>query len=246
MDQRDQLFNTEQTPEAFRFNESVAAVFPDMIQRSVPGYKFCLSQIEEITKKFVQPNSNVYDLGCSLGAITLTLRSGIMQSQLNDNIEIHAVDSSSAMIERAKNHVRAFSPSVSIHLHCQDILDFQIKNSSIVVLAYTLQFISPKKRSALLKNIYDGLVPNGAFILIDKVHEEDNMMEDISTNLHHEFKRNNGYSDLEISKKRQALENVLITESIREHEHRLKSVGFSHYFLLSKHYGFCFWLCVKK
>lgn len=245
MNQRDQLFDTNHAPEPFRFNEAVAAVFPDMIIRSVPGYEFCLSQIEKIAKNFIQPDSNVYDLGCSLGAITLTLRSGIIQSK-KINVEIYAIDSSSAMIERAKTHIQSYSPIVSINLHCEDIINLKITNSSLVVLAYTLQFVSLEKRTDLLKKIYHGLLPEGAFILIDKIHEIDTVMQEVSTELHHEFKRNNGYSDLEISKKRQALENVLVTETITAHEERFKSVGFTHSYLVAKHYGFCFWLCIKK
>ncbi len=58
----------------FSFDEQVADVFPDMIQRSVPGYSNILSAIGMMTERFAQPGSNLYDLGCSLGAATLMMR----------------------------------------------------------------------------------------------------------------------------------------------------------------------------
>ncbi len=242
---RDQLFNSADSPSHFSFNEAVAAVFPDMIQRSVPGYDFCLSQIEQLAAFYTQQDSCIYDLGCSLGTITLALRSGVIRSGYSDSITIHAVDSSKAMIDRASAHIAAFTPMVDISLHCDDILNFPIKNASLVVLAYTLQFIEPNKRIHLLKRIYDGLLSNGLLVLIDKVHEVNPEINGIFTELHHEFKRSNGYSELEISRKRQALENFLITESIDAHESRFLSVGFSKFGILAKHHLFTFWLLRK-
>lgn len=245
MNSKDRLFDCLRTPEPFSFNDAVATVFPDMIQRSVPGYDFSLSLIEQIAKYYVQENSNVYDLGCSLGAIILSLRSGVLKSGKSCSVSIYGVDSSSAMIERAKENIACFSSDIPTFLECNDILDTKVENASIVVLAYTLQFINPDVRLSLLNKIYNGLLPNGVFILVEKVHETNFEMQKVVTELHHEFKRINGYSELEISQKRQALENVLITESVVDHERRLNSAGFDNYCLLAKHHAFSFWFAKK-
>lgn len=243
---KDTLFNTPVKPGSFCFNQEVAAVFPDMIKRSVPGYDFNLDQIRDIARLLVQPNSNLYDLGCSLGAITLALKSGVLASGISaDSVTIHGIDSSPAMISRAQEHIGAFQSNVPIRLNCGDIVAHEYQNASVIVLAYTMQFIELEKRLGLLKKIYAGLNPGGGLVLVEKIHEEDNALQTISTELHHEFKRRNGYSELEIAQKRQALENVLRTESKEAHEQRFRAAGFSKIMLLSKHYAFASWLMIK-
>jgi tRNA (cmo5U34)-methyltransferase len=241
---RDQLFNTTEKPAAFCFNEAVAAVFPDMISRSVPGYTFCLEMIKDTAQYLVQPNSNIYDLGCSLGTITLALRAGVLAAKTHA-VEIYAIDSSAAMLERARSNIAAFQPKLPIHLHCEDVNDSKIENASLVVLAYTLQFINPEHRDKLIEKIYQGLNKNGGLIIIEKIHSENSTMQKIVTELHHEFKRRNGYSELEIAQKRQALENVLITETEEEHVYRLKRAGFKNISLIAKNYSFAAWLAIK-
>ena len=241
---KDHLFNTPEKPAPFSFNEAVAAVFPDMISRSVPGYDFCLEMIQDAAKFLVQSHSNVYDLGCSLGSITLAIRSGILASAV-EQVEIYGIDSSAAMLQRAQGHIDAFKPKVPIHLICEDINKTSINNASLVVLAYTLQFIALDQRESLIKKIYQGLNPNGGLIIIEKIHDENLIIQEIITELHHEFKRRNGYSELEIAQKRTALEHVLITETESEHFNRLKNVGFNNISMIVKNYAFAAWLAIK-
>ncbi|MGE4356225.1 methyltransferase domain-containing protein, partial [Halothiobacillus sp.] len=171
---KDKLFDTPEKPGPFCFNQEVAAVFPDMIKRSVPGYEFTLDLIKDVTRLLVRENSRIYDLGCSLGAITLALRSGILASGIDaDSVTIHAIDSSQAMISRAEEHIGSFQASVPIVLHCGDITTHEYRHASLIVLAYTLQFIEPEKRLALLKKIHTGLNPGGGLILVEKIHDED-------------------------------------------------------------------------
>lgn len=242
--QRDELFNTTEKPSAFCFNEAVAAVFPDMISRSVPGYTFCLEMIKDAAHYLVQPNSNIYDLGCSLGSITLALRAGVLAAN-TQSVEIYGIDSSPAMLDRAKSHIAAFQPKIPIHFCCEDVNETKIEQASLVVLAYTLQFILPEHRDSLVKKIYQGLNLGGGLIVIEKIHDKNLSMQNIITELHHEFKRRNGYSELEIAQKRQALENVLITETEAEHVQRLNKAGFDNISLIVKNYSFAAWLAIK-
>jgi tRNA (cmo5U34)-methyltransferase len=243
---KDKLFDTPEKPGPFRFNQEVAAVFPDMIKRSVPGYEFTLDQIKDVARLLVRENTNIYDLGCSLGAITLALKSGVLASGIDvASVMIHAIDSSKAMISRAEEHIAAFHASVPITLYCSDITTHEYLNASLIVLAYTMQFIEPEKRLELLKKVHDGLNPGGGLILVEKIHDEDDTLQAISTELHHEFKRRNGYSELEIAQKRQALENVLRTETEEAHKQRFCEAGFSKTIMLGKHYAFATWLAIK-
>ena len=208
----------------FTFDESVAEVFPDMIQRSVPGYSNIITAIGMLAERFVTANSNVYDLGCSRGAATLSARCHINQL----NVKIIGVDNSQPMVERCRQHIAAYHSDIPVEILCDDIRHIEIKNASMVILNFTLQFLPPQDRMALLEKIHQGLNPNGVLVLSEKFRFEDEQTNDLLIDLHHQFKRANGYSELEVSQKRTALENVMRTDSIETHKARLKNVGFSH------------------
>lgn len=208
----------------FTFDESVAEVFPDMIQRSVPGYSNIITAIGMLAERFVTANSNVYDLGCSRGAATLSARRHINQP----NVKIIGVDNSQPMVERCRQHIAAYHSDIPVEILCNDIRHIEIKNASMVILNFTLQFLPPQDRVALLEKIHQGLNPNGVLVLSEKFRFEDEQNNDLLIDLHHQFKRANGYSELEVSQKRTALENVMRTDSIEIHKTRLKSIGFSH------------------
>ncbi|CAI0842848.1 carboxy-S-adenosyl-L-methionine synthase CmoA [Serratia quinivorans] len=206
------------------FDERVAEVFPDMIQRSVPGYSNIISMIGMLAERFVQPDSQVYDLGCSLGAATLSMRRNIKVAGCN----IIAVDNSPAMVERCRRHIDAFRADTPVEVIEADILDIKIENASMVVLNFTLQFLAPADRLRLLEQVYRGLRPGGALVLSEKFSFEDADVGELLFNMHHDFKRANGYSELEISQKRSMLENVMLTDSVDAHKTRLKHAGFEH------------------
>lgn len=208
----------------FKFDERVVAVFPDMIQRSVPGYGMIISNIGILAAKYAQPGSHCYDLGCSLGAASLAMRQRITAPEC----DIIAVDNSPAMLERARELLdRDTTAIVPVRLICADIQDVAVENASVVVLNFTLQFIPPAQRPALIERIHAGLRPGGILILSEKIAFSEPERQQFHMELHHDFKRANGYSDLEISQKRSALENVMIPETVACHQMRLQEAGFS-------------------
>ncbi|MBL1320671.1 MAG: carboxy-S-adenosyl-L-methionine synthase CmoA [Methylophaga sp.] len=207
----------------FRFDERVVDVFPDMIQRSVPGYANIVSMIGVFADKYAQNNSYCYDLGCSLGAASLSMQKSIKQN----NCDIIAVDNSVEMIERAQQIFSSDqSSNIDVKLVCADLQDVVIENASVVVMNFTLQFIPQDERLALIRRVYQGLKPGGILILSEKITFEDPERDQFQNEIHHDFKRANGYSDLEISQKRTALEKVLIPETLATHQQRLADAGF--------------------
>jgi tRNA (cmo5U34)-methyltransferase len=207
----------------FRFDERVVSVFPDMIQRSVPGYATMINNIGVLAARYAMPDTRCYDLGCSLGAVSLSLR----QSLKGRNCSIIAVDNSAAMIEKAKEVIANDKGDVPVELICADINDIEIRQASVVVMNFTLQFIAPELRQALIQRIYDGLMPGGILVLSEKLAFDDEQTNQFHIDSHHDFKRANGYSDMEISQKRSALEKVLIPETLAAHQSRLSQAGFS-------------------
>ena len=220
---RDRLYSTpfRQVPE-FQFDEKVVAVFPDMIQRSVPGYTTFIQLTGVIAGRYAQANSNLYDLGCSLGASTFAMQ----QQVQHKNCRIIAVDSSSAMLEQFKKNLTQEPTQLPIETHCKDITKFPMENASVVVLNFTLQFIAIENRLELLRKIYQSLLPGGVFVLSEKIMFNEPSLQASFTGLHHAFKQANGYSQLEISQKRTAIENILQPETLLQHQERIAAAGF--------------------
>lgn len=226
----------------FCFDATVAEVFPDMIQRSVPGYQTIVQTIGKLTQKYQQPNSHYYDLGCSLGAASLAMR-----RQLSDaNSQMIAIDNSPAMVERCQRHLQAFRSEVPLEVLLADIRDVEINNAAIVVSNFTLQFLPKQDRDALVARVYQGLKPGGVFILSEKIVVSTSLTNELLIDLHHDFKRANGYSELEISQKRSALENVMLPDTIEEHQQRFRQAGFSSSVVWFQCFNFCSMVAIKE
>lgn len=234
----DRIYKTAAGNEPFRFNERVAAVFPDMLRRSIPGYAASIEAIGSLAARYVRAGTNCYDLGCSLGAATLAMRQAIDEPCCR----IVAVDTAPAMVARCTEIIaeddRLHGPETQVDVVEGDMRDVEIVNASMVVLNYTLQFLDPDDRDAMVQRIYDGMNDGGLLVLSEKVIDENAQMEALLVGLHHEHKRRNNYSALEISRKRAALENVLIPETVAAHRARLARAGFAHTAVWLRYFNF--------
>ena len=239
---KDDIFkSTDAGPGTFEFNDSVAEVFTDMLKRSVPGYEASLEAIAILARRYGRAGTRCYDLGCSLGASTLAMRRNIVEP----DCEIVAVDLSPDMIDRCRKIVDADDTDLPVSIRVEDVRDVAIEHASLVVLNYTLQFVPVNDRTRLVRRIYDGLIDGGVLILSEKVVDEDPAIEGLLVELHHEFKSANAYSDLEIARKRMALEEVLIPESTATHLERLADAGFNHRSVWLKHFNFVSILAIR-
>lgn len=210
----------------FVFDHDVARVFPDMIKRSIPGYPTIIENIGVMAAYHAQPDTLIYDLGCSLGAATQSIRRHLRQ----EGCRIIAVDNAEAMVQRCREYLSAqdamteeLAPASVVH---GDILDLPLEPCSVVVLNFTLQFIAPAQRLTLLKRIRQALLPGGILILSEKFRFEESSVQHNLEQVHYAFKRANGYSDLEIAQKRSAIENVMLLDTQPAHLSRLQEAGF--------------------
>ena len=238
---RDTLYASGIPHTDFVFDEKVVAVFPDMINRSVPGYTTIIAMIGTLAAEYAQPDSRCYDLGCSLGAASLSMRRSITAT----GCEIIGIDNSPAMVAGCQEVFAAEDGQVPVTVQCEDILNSTIENASIVVMNFTLQFVQPEQRDALMQKIYTGLLPGGLLILSEKIRFEDAVLNDLFIEMHHRFKEQQGYSRLEISRKRAALEKVLIPETIGEHERRIQAAGFKSFDVWFQCFNFTSMVAVK-
>lgn len=218
----------------FVFDDKVAAVFDDMIRRSVPGYATVIAMTKVFAEHYARPGSVCYDLGCSLGAGTLAMRKGIVQP----GCRIVAVDNSAAMAARCRESVASDVGTVPVEVRQADIQDVAIENASMVVMNYTLQFLPPDRRDAMIQKIFDGLLQGGVLLLSEKIAFDDADKQTFETDMYHEFKKLMGYSDLEVAQKRKALEKVLLPETLNAHRTRLKKAGFAKTYLWFQCFNF--------
>ncbi|MFY8272611.1 carboxy-S-adenosyl-L-methionine synthase CmoA [Pseudoalteromonas sp. SSDWG2] len=241
MSAKDSIYASQQQVKDFTFDAKVVEVFPDMIERSVPGYATIVSTLGKLAGKYAQDNSNLYDLGCSLGAVTLSMRRNLNHS----GCEIIAIDNSEAMVERCRLHLEGFRSTVPVRVELGDILDTKLENASVIAMNFTMQFIEPEQREALLARIYNALKPGGVLLLSEKLRGENQEVDELLIDLHHDFKRANGYSELEISQKRTAIENVMRTDTLNTHLARLKDTGFSQTQVWYQCFNFCSMVAIK-
>ena len=223
-DKRDTLYAEPLAdPGLFVFDDKVASVFPNMIKRSVPGYPTIVAMTGLLAARYATAGSNLYDLGCSLGASSLAMRQNL---QVPD-CTIVGVDTSQPMLERCRNIIDTDTHDTPVELICKPLQEVDITNASVVVLNFTLQFIEQAQRDDVIRSIYQGLRPGGIMVLSEKVTFEDPHLDQLNIDLHHEFKRANGYSDLEIAQKRDSIEDVLIPETLKQHRQRIAQAGFN-------------------
>jgi tRNA (cmo5U34)-methyltransferase len=227
MTERDRLYETQiSEPGDFVFDERVVRVFPDMINRSVPGYSTVVPMLGMLARRYAQADSTLYDLGCSLGAVALAMQAAVRAP----GARIVAVDNAPEMIRGLEKRLEAPPAADSappIELLLQDILDTPIERASVTALNFTLQFVPVARRPELLARIAAGTLPGGVLLLSEKIRFEDPVEEDLQTGWHLDFKRAQGYSELEIARKREALENVLRPEPLETHLDRLERAGFA-------------------
>jgi tRNA (cmo5U34)-methyltransferase len=240
-DKKDQIYLHEQPDVDFVFDDKVTAVFSDMIKRSVPGYATIISMIGTLAERYAKPGTNCYDLGCSLGTATFALRHHISVP----DVKIVSVDNSGAMIKQCREAIDRDEARVPVELICADLMDVEIENASIVILNFTVQFLPVALRTELMKRIHKGMVPGGLLLLSEKVSFSDEDLNELFIDMYHRFKKQNGYTEMEISRKRAALENVLVPETVEVHEARMAEAGFASFDVWFQCFNFASMVAIK-
>ena len=240
---KDEVFRDEiEKVSDFRFGANVAKVFDDMVNRSVPFYGEIQRMMAELAADHAREETFVYDLGCSTGTTMIG-----MDTLVNQDIKFIGIDDSQEMLDKCKSKLMEIGFSRPYELRCADLgQGVKIENASVVVLCLTLQFVRPIYRERLLKDIYDGLNPGGVLILVEKILAEENNFNRDFINYYYNYKRRNNYSELEISQKREALENVLVPYKLTENITLLRDQGFAHCEVFFKWYNFAGLIAVKK
>lgn len=240
---KDQVFHKKmEVIKQFQFDELVAEAFDDMVSRSVPFYDEIHRILLDVLNRFSKPDQLVYDLGCSTGT-TIKMASEFL-SQHDKKTRFIGVDSSAPMLQKCREKLDAANIQ-NFELLEEDIEKLELEDCDFVIMNYTLQFLPVAKRKEVLSRIYRALKPGGVLFLSEKVKTDNPTFDELYVDLYYDFKRRNGYSELEISQKREALENVLIPLTPKQQIKQLKASGFERSEMLFRWYNFCCYLGVK-
>ena len=238
---RDKLYADGEIKEDFRFNEGVAEVFDDMLSRSVPGYEQVIDMTAQLLSRFLENEDRVYDLGCSTGATLIKLAKKLEPLALH----FTGIDNSAAMIAKASLKAEMYSKGEQLKFIEGDILDADLNEAGAIILNYTMQFIRPMQRLDFLKKIYNSLRPGGVLVISEKTISPDPLINRAFIDCYLDFKRSQGYSELEISRKREALENILIPFSMDENIDLLQQAGFLRVEPFCQWFNFISFIAVK-
>ncbi|MGB0454843.1 MAG: carboxy-S-adenosyl-L-methionine synthase CmoA [Bacteriovoracaceae bacterium] len=246
---KDQIYQNQLTHiPKFEFNQAVANVFDDMVQRSIPFYDQIHRIIIDLVQRFKYKDQDeliIYDLGCSTATtIEILLQALCLSEASPKQVKIIGVDQSKPMIEKATQKLKAYS-SNNYELHCQDLNEIDFQTADMVIMNYTLQFISVGKRVDLLTKIFRALKPGGLFLLSEKIKTDNPFFEELFIELYYDFKRGNGYNELEISQKREALENVLVPLTPAQQLEFMSQAGLQNVEMLFRWYNFASFLGIK-
>lgn len=241
---KDALFSRPQKPvPPFEFNASVVQVFDDMISRSVPCYRELIRRQAQLAAHYYRSGTRIYDLGCSTGNLELAI--GASMKEGDQSFTLIGVDNSEPMIRVCRERMEKLPQGAHIDLSCSDIREVEMSNASVVILNLTLQFIPPDDRRKLLSRIHRALVPGGILLLTEKTVHAHLGLSQMQQNFYYRLKAENGYSEMEISQKREALENVLIPETVESHLERLTRVGFKAVDIWLKWFNFASFIALK-
>lgn len=243
---KDYLFNESNSPEVFEFNDRVASVFDDMVSRSVPLYMHLQAATSQLTKRYLKNGEVILDIGCSTATTLIQI-----SKDLDIDAKLIGIDSSKAMLDKAKDKLIEHKLDKKINLlHCdvEKIIREPdlIPRPKIIIMNYTLQFIQPAGRQNIVKGLFDLLQPGGILILSEKISHESDEINQTMIDIYHNFKKINGYSELEISKKRDAMENVLIPFTAKQNIELFNNAGFNEIAPIFQWYSFVTFLGIKR
>lgn len=239
---KDNIYASRRQPlPPFEFNRQVVEVFDDMLERSVPLYREAILRQAQLAALSYHPGTRIYDLGCSNGNLGLALCREMGEREFT----MVAVDNSAPMLESYAARLSGLPAAERVDLQEADIRQVRFSDASVVLINLTLQFLPPADRENLLRQVYQALVPGGMLLLTEKVMHEQPALNQLQQDFYYRFKAENGYSQMEISQKREALETVLVPESLETHQARLRACGFEAIDIWLKWFNFASLLAVK-
>ena len=226
----------------WRFDESVTAVFDDMLARSIPQHGAMRESVFQVASRLVQPDTHIVDLGCSLGASMAPLidRFGARNRYVG-------IEASPPMVEVCRRRLKSSIDAGLVEIHNVDLrANFPDVQASVTLAVLTLMFLPVADRLRTLTMAYRHTTAGGALILVEKILGNDSVTDELLVDLYHGHKEAMGYSREEIDRKHMALKDVLIPLSADANERMLRQAGFTRVECFWRCLNFCAWLARKE
>jgi tRNA (cmo5U34)-methyltransferase len=240
---RDELFRTKEDVRDFVFDQSVAGVFDDMLNRSVPFYRETQRMAVELGTQFLESGGTVYDVGCSTGNTLVGFLKAVPADQ---PVRFVGLEPSPSMRQRVTEKLAALGGDERVTVLPDPIESFErLEDARVILMLYTLQFVRPLFRGRVLRMCQESLTPGGCLILAEKILADNSALSRLYIDLYHDYKRRAGYSGDEVVRKREALENVLVPYRDSENLAMLAEAGFSVVDHVFRWYNFTVYLALK-
>lgn len=217
--------------EKWAFDENVANCFENMLERSIPQYNLMRDSVSGLCKYVLQNRKkqtvSILDIGCSDGLMIESLKTKL-DDMSDTSVYYTGCDVSEPMLTKAKHR---FLDDIINHkikiINCDLRNDFPDGLYDIVTSCLTIQFTPIEYRQSIIQNIYNSLSgADGTFIMVEKVLGSTDLINKSMISNYYDMKKNNGYSDEQIERKRLSLEGVLVPVTSDMNISLLKSAGF--------------------
>lgn len=206
--------------------------FDEHIEKSIKGYGELVQDIQNLSEYFVEPNTNVYDVGCSSGKLVYELAKKHRKANI---IGIEKEDNFTKSLENKKNAL----------FKKMDLFDVEnMTNASFVTSVFTMQFIQQHKRFKAIQKVYKSMNYGAGFILCEKMLAENSKLQDILAFMYYDHKRNN-FTDTEILDKEYDLRHQMKLYTLNENIEMLRDAGFRKIEIFWKRYTFTGILAIK-
>lgn len=225
----------------WEFDEHVTGCFEDMLRRSIPQYDVMRRSVFDIACCYRKPKTAIVDLGASRGdgLAPLLERFGAHNHWV-------AVEVSQPMLRALHERFGGWEQNGLMQVLDLDLREgFPPVSASVILSVLTLQFTPIEHRQKIIRRAFDALLPGGALVLVEKILGSTAELDAVMVDRYYAFKRESGYSEEEIQRKRMSLEGVLVPLTAQWNEELLRRCGFAEVDCFWRWMNFAGWVAVK-
>lgn len=209
-----------------KFDFDTIENFDDHILKSIPNYDVLMETILSISQYFISRGEAIYDLGCSTGKLLRALECPNRKVGYDN----------AALLPDGDPNI-CFTPQ-DLNNGCV------IDNACLVYSIFTLQFLNRNARQRLCKEVYMGLNKGGAFILCEKIYQEEGLLQEILSFTHYDYKTKH-FTPEEIIMKERDLRYIMKPNTLAQNMELLRNAGFNSIAPFWQSYNFVGLIAIK-
>lgn len=234
----------------WEFDHEVTQAFDDMLERSIPNYGQMRQMVARAADWFLDRATHagrqptLVDLGASRGTQVAPL-----VDTWGARARFYLVDQSEPMLDVMRERYDGMMNAGIVTVAPWDLREgfpHASGRPAVVLSVLTLQFVPIEYRQRLLREAHEALLPGGALILVEKVLGSAEETNRLLVDLYYGLKRENGYTQEAVDRKRLALEGVLVPLTAQFDEELVRGAGFATVDVVWAWANFRAWVAVKR